>query len=954
MLLAVRRILDADLPLMVRIGVNRGAVFAGDIGPSYRRTYTVMGDVVNLAARLMAKAEPDTVLATADVIDRSNTVFETEERGPFVVKGKAEPVKAWSVGNAKGSRARAIAQTRLPLTGRNAELGIVRKALGGVRSGAGQMVEVVGDAGIGKTRLLEAMRDAAMGYRKLRAACEAYTSSTPYAVWRQLLRELVGADRDDEPTIVEGRLRDEVAAKAPDLDPWLALLGAVLDLGIAPSPEVEMLAAENRRAKLHETVSRFLAAALPGPALLEIDEAHHMDEASVDLLAHLVGQLPERKWLVGVARRLGSAGFAAPDAPGVARIELKPLAQPDALRLAELATKEHPLPSHVIEVVAQRSGGNPQFLRDLLRSVSDSGGTAALPDSAEAAALSRIDALSPEDRALVRRASVFGLTFHPRMLAWFDDPEDGAPPGDESWARIADLFDDDGNGYLRFRQSLLRDTAYEGLPFKQRRRLHATVAARVAEETDDPDEVAGILSLHHFVAGEHEPARRYATIAAKRAQDVYAYVDAAGYYARALEAARSAPDVEPAAIAPLQEAIADAWHRAGEYRKASDANAEARKLVAGNRLAEARLLLKQSWIEEKLGKYPEALRWAERAREALDGQQGLEADRLMASTNAWYATVLQAQGRTAEAVEWAERAAREAEDVDDPEQMGAAYFVLGWAQGAQGKEGAEALMLKSLEAFRRSGNRVRQANALSNVGGVCYWEGRWEDALAYYERGRDESMKVGNLVNAATSSMNIAEILTDRGEHAEAEAMLQKTLPVWKSSEYRYFQGACHWMLGRVSLRAGRIDEALARFDEARRILTEVGAEDEVQDVDARVAECRLLKGDADGALALADELLGRTASASAIERLKPHLHRVRGYAMLLQSDPFGARDAFDLSLAVARERGERYEIALTLNALVELDRLEGVEAPQEMVDESRSILAAFKVRALPPVPAIG
>jgi tetratricopeptide (TPR) repeat protein len=316
--------------------------------------------------------------------------------------------------------------------------------------------------------------------------------------------------------------------------------------------------------------------------------------------------------------------------------------------------------------------------------------------------------------------------------------------------------------------------------------------------------------------------------------------------------------------------------------------------------------------------------------------------------------VLQAQGRTAEAVEWAERAAREAEDVDDPEQMGAAYFVLGWAQGAQGKEGAEGLMLKSLEAFRRSGNRVRQAITLSNVGGVCYWAGRWDDAMAYYERGREESMKIGNLVNAATSSMNIAEILTDRGEHVEAEATLQKTLPVWKSSEYRYFQGACHWMLGRVSLRAARIDEALARFGEARKILTEVGAEDEVQDVDARVAECRLLKGDADGALALADEILGRTGSEAAIDRLKPQIHRVRGYAMLLQSDPFGARDAFDLSLAVARERNERYEIALTLNALVELDRLEGVEAPQEMVEESRSILAAFKVRALPPVPAIG
>ena len=118
MLLALRAIVESSLPLPIHIGANRGAVFAGDIGPAYRRTYTVMGDAVNLAARLMAQAEPAApaaIYATADVLDRSNTLFETTELEPFAVKGKAKPVQAWSVGPAEGSRTRQVTQQRLPL-----------------------------------------------------------------------------------------------------------------------------------------------------------------------------------------------------------------------------------------------------------------------------------------------------------------------------------------------------------------------------------------------------------------------------------------------------------------------------------------------------------------------------------------------------------------------------------------------------------------------------------------------------------------------------------------------------------------------------------------------------------------------------------------------------------------------------------------------------------------------
>ena len=146
----------------------------------------------------------------------------------------------------------------------------------------------------------------------------------------------------------------------------------------------------------------------------------------------------------------------------------------------------------------------------------------------------------------------------------------------------------------------------------------------------------------------------------------------------------------------------------------------------------------------------------------------------------------------------------------------------------------------------------------------------------------------------------------------------------------------------------------LARFDEARTLLQHVGADDEVLDIDARIAECRLLKGEHDSALGLADEILARTDALDAIAKLAPLLQRVRGYAMLLQGDPFGAREAFEASLEAARSGNNLFEVALALTALADFDRFEGIEPPQELVDESRAIVARLKVRALPPQPALG
>ncbi len=268
MLLALRAIVDADVPVPIRIGVNRGAIFAGDIGPFYRRTYTVMGDAVNLAARLMAKAGPRQIYATADVLDRSNTLFATTALEPFMVKGKAKPIQAWAVGPATGSRTRQVSLQQLPLIGRDAELEVLREALDAARAGTGRMVEIVGEAGVGKSRLLEALREEATGFRALHAVCEAYTASTPYAVWQEMLRELLDFGRDDTDEAVSTRVREIVASRRRNCCRGCRCSPSPSALEVAATPEVEMLDEKNRRPKLHETVVEFLTEMLGGPALL--------------------------------------------------------------------------------------------------------------------------------------------------------------------------------------------------------------------------------------------------------------------------------------------------------------------------------------------------------------------------------------------------------------------------------------------------------------------------------------------------------------------------------------------------------------------------------------------------------------------------------------------------------------------------------------------------------------
>jgi len=246
---AMRQVLDREYGLRVRAGVNRGHVYAGAVGAPFRFTYSTMGDAVNLAARVMGKAQPGQLLATAAVIERCPGRFETEAMAPFMVKGKSMPVRAFVVDRPVRAGRRDVIGDQ-PFVGRSAELATFEWALAGAMDGEGSVIELVGDVGIGKTRLVRELVDRAAGLRRVFIECEQYESNTPYFAARLLVRTALGISLDDDPAEAGKALLKAVEGLAPELLPWAPLLAMAADASVPSTREVEQLAAQFRRARL--------------------------------------------------------------------------------------------------------------------------------------------------------------------------------------------------------------------------------------------------------------------------------------------------------------------------------------------------------------------------------------------------------------------------------------------------------------------------------------------------------------------------------------------------------------------------------------------------------------------------------------------------------------------------------------------------------------------------------
>ena len=943
MLLALRRIVEADLPLPVHVGVNRGPVFAGDVGPHYRRTYTTMGDATNLAARLMSRAPAGQIYATAGVLDRSATRFELREIEPFLVKGKARPIQAWSVGPVAGADARPAVAERVDFVGRRAELTGIEERLVAARDGAGGLIELVGEPGIGKTRLLEEARTGAADLRVVEATCSAYRASRPYAVMRELLQQVL-AIRPGSDDYVLDRLRSRVAAQDSALLRWLPLLALVFDIQVPATPEVEQLAPEFRQQALHAAVLDLLEPELGVPTLLVVEDAHHIDVSSADLLRAVTARLRQSHWLVAVARRDREGGFAGGEVDAALVVEPAPLSPAETAELAEALTRSAPISPGVLRIAVERSGGNPQFLRDLLRAAAD--GVEELPDSIESATTARIDRLAPTDRQLIRRLSVLGLDFdvaHVGHVVPEDEPVDAS-----TWRRLMPFLTVDERGRVRFRRAVIREAAYAGLPFRTRRSLHALAGRRLEEDLGTTaDEAADVLALHFSAAEDYGRAYHYARTAGDRAVGQFAYGDAVRLYGRALEAARHV-DRSPAELAEVREAVAEARLRIGEPLAAVEELRRARRLVAGEPLREAELLHRQALVAIDASGVSTAVRCTLKGLRTLEGMNSADARRHEARLVATLGRIRVRQGRTEDAIRACRRAIELAESTGEDAALARACYVLDWALTESGRAKELRHARRALELYRRLGDRYQEASVLNMMGTFAYRDGRWEDAVSFWEQGREADEASGSLMGVAFGIGNVGELRSDQGRLDEAEPLIRRSRQLFQGARYEWGVAYTTALLGRLAVRRETPDAAMPLLDEAVSTFRALRTEQDAAWAEALTAEAHMAAGRPVEALELTERLL----KARDLGRLRPLLHRVHGLALAQLGSPGAGVAALQSALDAARDQEETFEVALTLDALSAASSASnGADAAHRA--ERDAILERLGIVALPPCPTV-
>lgn len=947
MMRALRRLIDLQLPLPLRAGVNRGHVFAAEIGTAGRAAYSAMGDTTNTAARVMGKAQPGTIYVHPSVLDECLVLYKSTQVGPFAFKGKVEKVVLYDVGEEIGPRGREGLEIDV-LVGRSAALAQLQAAVDNARQGRGSVVLIAGPAGIGKSRLIsEALRARAGQISTTWMTAEPYGATTPYQSVHKALRDALGLNAT-EPAELERQLRIKLSQEAPELMPFVSLIGDVLHIPIEPSPAVKALDPSFLPEKTAAVVIELIMRRAQGPQVLIMDAAQWLDDASANLLNKLAAHTQDTGWLLLVAGRAASRKEKFTALEGRTMF-LDPLPDQDIRTIVDIASEAAPFRTRDVSRIVTRASGNPMFALELVKAARDLGSVANIPETLEAALSAQVDALDTPARQFLRYAAVLGRRFDTAVLKQLISSERELFSA-AVVQRLGEFIIPDGEGWLQFRNGVCRDVTYEGISFARRRQLHQKTAEILEKRSADPLSLANDLALHYSLAGDAAKTWHYAITAAQQASATYANVDGAKLYEIALEASSRLPELSLTERRSVWRELSVLRERAGLFDEAKDALRQALALCGEDKVARAELICMRGILKDRTRSFSAAVRDMNTGQKLLARDESQAAGRCRAELMAWAANIRYGQDHLERARALAIEAAQEARHAGNEAALARALSIRGSADlMLEGPEDDSAL-LAALDLYETLGNSRMQANVRSNLGIFCAIAGQWTQAAEWMQAARDNFLTAGDDSSAVFPALDLAEMLFKQRQYPQAERAIRETIRLARANQLEEGVDEGELLLAQLYLAQGNLENAEALLPRIQQSFSSTGQQRKVLETRLVGAVITSAKGDFEGALAVLDDIAARAVDG--LESLTPTIALQRAIAQSGLSRFSDAEAELSRGLKYTVAAAMPYEEALLRETRMDIREQQSVLNEPEDTSRVRSIMTELGItefRVAPP-----
>jgi class 3 adenylate cyclase/tetratricopeptide (TPR) repeat protein len=578
--------------LQMRVGVHTDEVIVASGGERQTWEETAMGMAVTIAARLETSAEPGTVLVSERTYRLVEAQFEWQPLGRNLVKGLSQPIEVYRplahIADVEQDSSTLTFPHSIPRIGLDAEMQAIKASIKGLFDGRGGITIVTGDEGSGKSFLINevrqyfAHREALLAQAHpedsaktamltwIRGRCRSYSQTWPYSVWLDVFHNWLGMRLEDSKEEKRNSLRRKAEAVwGKDVDEHYPYLATFLGLPLEEvyRDKIRYLDGQGLQQRFFLAVRSWIeASSRHGPLVLFFADLQWADESSLELLKHCLSLSDSETilWLFTLRLERESTlrafqHYMEAEYPHrLTNVALPPLTETQSNELINQLLGPKTLPPETSRLIVHSAAGNPYYILELLRSliarnvlvreneegpwrVTRNVTSLDLPDSLQRLLVARIDRLSAQERLVLQVAAVIGPVFWLNMLQAILG-ENLSVRAElvalqrnqfiQESGRVSEL----GMQYL-FRSPLIRDTAHESLLNSQKAFYHLK-AAEYLENLIEPDALSNhdeMLAFHYRGAGNPRKELFYAFLAAERAHEIHANMEAVQYYSRAME-----------------------------------------------------------------------------------------------------------------------------------------------------------------------------------------------------------------------------------------------------------------------------------------------------------------------------------------------------------------------------------------------------------------------------------